>query len=368
MTQRPICLGNKHTNTIGNTSLSLFQFRLLVIIGTALLGSFMIADLALVPDPVSDIYITSRLYLQLPVCITFLLASFHPQFSKFYQMALAVTMLLLTFINYWLILMCWQMEAFAFPYEGTVMYSLFTLFVFRMSFKYSVPYSLIVLIGFASIVLTEPIYGNKTAVSLGFVVVGLIVGLLGVLQIERALKQLSKANKKLNRLSQIDHLTGIYNRRTFEARFSEQLSLQNRSGNCICVFIIDLDYFKGYNDGYGHVKGDNIIKLQASNLKKVFRRSSDIVARYGGEEFVVVSTQVTQEQCLELANNIINQWRDLKEPHGKVAGQHYVTCSVGFYLEQINQLSDKISMVKKADKALYQAKEQGRNCFVQYTQ
>ncbi|WP_144210695.1 GGDEF domain-containing protein [Shewanella donghaensis] len=361
-------MSNPIIKTIGSTSLNLIQVRLLIIIGTSLLASFMIADLALVPDSLASIYTTSRLYLQFPICFAFLLSSFHPKFPQFYQIALAITMLWLVYVNYWLIIMCWQVDRFPFPYEGTVMYSLFTLFVFRMSFKYSIPFSIIVLGGFAFILFYYPIYGDKNAVNLGFVFVGLIVGLMGVLQIENALKKLSKANDQLNVLSQIDHLTDIYNRRTYESRFTEQLSLNNRVGDSICVFIIDLDYFKHYNDGYGHVKGDNIIKLQASNLKKVFRRTSDIVARYGGEEFVVVTTQVNEAQCIELANRIIAQWQQLKEPHGQIENQQHVTCSVGFYLEKINEQSSKVAMVKKADKALYQAKENGRNCFVQYTQ
>lgn len=350
----------------GSTSLSLFQVRLSIIIGTFLLASFMVADLTIVPDSVASLYITSRLYLQFPMCFAFLLASFHPKFPQYYQIALAMTMLWLVYVNYWLIVMCWRVGEFSFPYEGTIMYSLFTLFVFRMSFKYSVPFSFMVLCGFAIVLFYYPIYGDKNAVNLGFVFVGLIVSLMGVMQIEGALRQFSKANAQLNVLSQIDHLTDIYNRRTYESRFSEQLNSNNRDGDSICVFIIDLDYFKHYNDGYGHVKGDNIIKLQASNLKKIFRRSSDIVARYGGEEFVVVTAQVTEAQCIELANNITRQWQDLKEPHGKIKNQPYVTCSIGFYLEKINNHSNKVSMVKKADKALYQAKENGRNCFVQF--
>ena len=348
------------------SSLSLKQIRLLIIIGTALLAGFMFADLSLLPDNLKPLYVQSRIAMQFPLCGLFFMASFHPLFLKHYQKILSIIMLGIIYINYWLIVRCWEVAQFAFPYEGTVMYSLFTLFVFRQSLKYGVAFSTLVIAGFALIILYYPIYDTQSSVNLGFVFIGLVIGLLGVQQIELALKKLSKANTILEKLSQIDHLTQIYNRGTYESRFEQQLSLNKRAGNSICVFIIDLDYFKDYNDGYGHVQGDKIIKLQAEHLKEIFSRKPDIVARYGGEEFVVVISQVTHEQCVEFANRIIEQWAIKKEKHGKGKAGPNVTCSIGFYLEQVTQSTSKSKMVKNADKALYQAKEQGRNMSVEY--
>ncbi|MDG1752399.1 MAG: GGDEF domain-containing protein [Thalassotalea sp.] len=213
-------------------------------------------------------------------------------------------------------------------------------------------FSTIVVIGFALLIISNPIYGAQSSVNLGFVFVGLIVGLMGVKHVEIALKKLSKANIILEKLSQTDPLTEIYNRRTYETRFTEQLCLNKRTGNSICVFIIDLDNFKDYNDGYGHVRGDKAIKLQAKHLTALFKREADIVARYGGEEFVVVVSKITEEKCIEFANNIIEQWALAKVKHGKGKAGDYVTCSVGFHLEQVSKDSDQTQMVKKADKAL----------------
>jgi len=273
---------------------------------------------------------------------------------------------MVTGINYWLIVTCWEVGRFPFPYEGTVMYSLFTLFVFRQTFKYGIIFSSIVVTGFALIVLIYPIYGVQNGINLGFVFIGSLVGLMGVHQVEGALKKLSTANITLETLSQIDHLTQIYNRRTYESRFTEQLFLNKRTGNSICVFIIDLDYFKDYNDGFGHVQGDEVIKIQAKYLTQLFRREADIVARYGGEEFVVVTSQVAHEQCIEFSNGIINQWSSAKIKHGKGKAGPHVTCSIGFYFEEVTKDTNQTKMVTKADKALYQAKEKGRNCFVEY--
>jgi diguanylate cyclase (GGDEF)-like protein len=324
----------------------------------------MFADLALLPENLSDVYIQSRVLMQFPLCGLFLLSSYHPSFLKHYQKILCLLMLSIIYINYWLIFTCWELAQFTFPYEGTVMYSLFTLFVFRQSFKYGIVFSSLVVIGFALLIISYPIYGAQNSVNLGFVFVGLIVGLMGVKHVEIALKKLSKANIILEKLSQTDPLTEIYNRRTYETRFTEQLCLNKRTGNSICVFIIDLDKFKDYNDGYGHVRGDKVIKLQAEHLTSLFKREADIVARYGGEEFVVVISNVTQEKCIEFAHCIIKQWSLAKVKHGKGKAGDFVTCSVGFHLEHVSKDSNQTQMVKSADKALYQAKEQGRNCFV----
>lgn len=343
---------SSYNQIIEQSNLSLKQIRLLIIIGTLLLAGFMFADLALLPESLSGVYIQSRVLMQFPLCGLFLLSSFHPSFLKHYQKILSILMLSIIFINYWLILTCWELAHFAFPYEGTVMYSLFTLFVFRLSFKYGIVCSTIVVIGFALLIISNPIYGAQSSVNLGFVFVGLIVGLMGVKHVEIALKKLSKANIILEKLSQTDPLTEIYNRRTYETRFTEQLCLNKRTGNSICVFIIDLDNFKDYNDGYGHVRGDKAIKLQAKHLTALFKREADIVARYGGEEFVVVVSKITEEKCIEFANNIIEQWALAKVKHGKGKAGDYVTCSVGFHLEQVSKDSDQTQMVKKADKAL----------------
>jgi diguanylate cyclase (GGDEF)-like protein len=342
------------------------HIRLLSLIGAALLSSFIFADLAILSTPLQDVYLTSRVYMQLPVCLVLFLLTFLPSYPKINQLTVCAVVLVLIYSNYWLIIQCWELEHFAFPYEGTVIYSLFALFGFRVRFNYALILAGISLTGFAFMVFTYPVYGELTLINFGFVTSSMIVGLIGVYQIENGLKKLRIANFQLTTLSQIDQLTNIYNRGTYESRFAEQLEINKRIGNTMCVYIVDLDNFKKYNDGYGHVQGDKIIKLQAEMLSRVFRRTTDIVARYGGEEFVVVTSNNTEQECEQLAKQIIAQWKTQKVPHNKSDVHNYVTCSIGYHFEQINLESEKESLVEKADKALYQAKAKGRNCAVQY--
>jgi len=340
--------------------------RILSVIGAALLCSFLAADLSVLPDTLQGVYFSSRLFVQLPVCAIFFLLTFLPSYPKIHQLTVCSVMLTLIYSNYWVIVQCWKMDDFAFPYEGTIIYSLFALFVFRISFNCALILCGIALAGFTFLTFSYPIYGVSNLINLCFVASSMVVGLLGLYQIESGLKKLRMVNFKLTGLSQIDQLTNIYNRGTYESRFTEQLEFNKRSGNTMCVFIVDLDSFKKYNDGYGHVQGDKVIKLQAEMLSGIFRRTSDIVARYGGEEFVVVTSNNTEQECEALAKQIIEQWRAQDIPHNNSDDKGHVTCSVGYYFERVNSQSDKETIVEKADKALYQAKANGRNCFVRY--
>jgi len=347
-------------------TISVKQIRWLIIIGTALLGGFMVPDLMILPSALHDTYIMHRVGLQFPVCVLFLISTFLPSFQKIYQPILFMCMLLITYINFALILRCWQFGQFAFSYEGTIMYSLFSLFIFRLNFKFGLPFAFIILLGFGLLLMNYPIYGEKNGINLGFVFIGLVVGLLGVYRLESAWKENRDKNEQLVHLSQTDPLTDILNRGTYEARFEEKLELSKRHGNTVCVYFIDLDYFKDYNDGYGHQQGDKIIQMQANMLKEIFQRSTDIVARYGGEEFVVVTSSISEEQSKVFAHQIIEKWRVKKVSHNKGQAGEYMSCSVGFYIEEANAETTIMELVKKADDALYLAKAKGRNCMVRF--
>jgi diguanylate cyclase (GGDEF)-like protein len=233
-----------------------------------------------------------------------------------------------------------------------------------LSYKYALIYAGFSVIGFSLMVTIYPIYGELTSVKLGFVLFGLMVVLMGVNRIEQTFKKLEIANGKLTTLSQIDQLTGIYNRGTFEAKFYDMLGFAKRMSTQVCVFMVDLDNFKDYNDGYGHLQGDKVIKLQSEILNEVFSRDFDLVARYGGEEFVIACIDNSPEQCETLAQEVINRWQHLQVTHGKGKGAAFVCCSIGFYCTVASRYHTKTQILENADKALYRAKESGRGRFV----
>jgi diguanylate cyclase (GGDEF)-like protein len=219
---------------------------------------------------------------------------------------------------------------------------------------------LLTLLGFGALVLSYPVYGQFSMVNFGYLSFGLGISLIGVRQIETVFGRFQQANEQLLHLSQTDSLTGLYNRGAFELNFDRLLSIATRTHTTISVFMLDLDNFKDFNDGFGHLRGDEVIQLQATILHEVFNRETDILARYGGEEFVVISLGNSPAECEVLAERILQSWRHKKVKHGKGKGQRFVNCSIGLINVLPNKDTEKKQLFDEADKALYAAKKSGR--------
>jgi diguanylate cyclase (GGDEF)-like protein len=347
-----------------SSTLRLQQLRLFIVIGTFFMMSFMLADLPILPESIKQAYLISRVGLQLPVMLVFLALTFLPFYARIHHQVLWISVLLVSYANCWVIVESWLIAEFSFPYEGMLFYALYATFVLRLSFKYAAIFLVLSALGFVAIAVTFPIYGDLTRVKVGFVIFGFCVILMAVNRIEQTFKKLNEANEKLTALGQIDQLTGIYNRGTFDQKFRDILSFAKRTSTPIGVFMIDLDNFKDYNDGYGHLQGDEVIKQQAQILSEIFSRDIDLVARYGGEEFVVVCIGNDQTQCETFAQKILDKWTMHKVPHCKGAGKATVSCSIGINWVRANKSHNTMTLLNVADKALYQAKKSGRATFV----
>ncbi len=170
--------------------------------------------------------------------------------------------------------------------------------------------------------------------------------------------------KKLLDDSNTDGLTQIYNRKYFDEAYDLAWRASARNNTPLNIIMIDIDYFKKYNDHYGHQEGDNALKKVAQALNELTRRADDTLARYGGEEFVIVSHSANEEQLNSKAQSILQSVRDLKIPHAQSGISTILTISCGACLitnsgPWMKNLKD-ISL-KTADEALYQAKNNGRN-------
>lgn len=167
--------------------------------------------------------------------------------------------------------------------------------------------------------------------------------------------RLLEERQTLNDLSMLDPLTGLYNRRGLQNRLDTLLSL-DASGHY--VLLLDIDYFKAYNDHYGHMMGDQAL-IQVSAAVRDAVRSRDIVTRYGGEEFMVVLTSTTAEAALQTAERIRQRVYDLKIPH---MFNHSVATNVTVSIGLAPLLGEEVeAALEQADKALYEAKHLGRN-------
>lgn len=173
--------------------------------------------------------------------------------------------------------------------------------------------------------------------------------------------------KKMSWLSTHDELTKIYNRRYFNEQINIEWKRLLRSQEYLSIIIIDVDFFKLYNDSLGHQTGDICLQNIAANLKLASRRSTDFVARYGGEEFVVLLPGVDIIGAKQVAENLQSQIRNLNMPHpsSKVSKKVTISMGVASMIPSLGCTYERL--IRFADQALYDAKETGRNKFSTYT-
>jgi diguanylate cyclase (GGDEF)-like protein len=180
-------------------------------------------------------------------------------------------------------------------------------------------------------------------------------------RVKERTRALSDANKQLESLSFTDGLTQLNNRRALEKFLINSFSRAQRTQKSLAVIMIDIDYFKAYNDQYGHLQGDDCLKLVANNLQSVFARDTDFVARFGGEEFIAVLENTAGEAAKKMAELVRLAIFDAQMPHiGSPFG--VVTVSLGVASAVPGEQNfTPAELIQKADQALYQAKMQGRN-------
>lgn len=173
--------------------------------------------------------------------------------------------------------------------------------------------------------------------------------------------KLKAENRKLEQLAMVDSLTGVANRRTFDYILSKEWSRGLRSRLPLGMLFIDIDYFKLYNDLYGHQQGDEALRMVASILKSSLGRSGDLIARYGGEEFAVILPETDLEGSVWVGHTLREQILSAKLPHkGSPIGAN-LTISVGCASQVPSRDVSADELVLAADRALYAAKEKGRN-------
>lgn len=176
-------------------------------------------------------------------------------------------------------------------------------------------------------------------------------------------KQLKDANKQLKKLSLEDELTNVNNRRAL-GLFIDNIIKHVPIETPISIIMMDIDNFKSYNDKYGHVNGDEVLKKISSKLNETARGAKDFVARYGGEEFVYIALQTDENEIYEIANEIREKIYNLKIAHEYSEVSNYVTASLGIATVVPDSTASIYEGIKNADISLYQAKYEGKNRIV----
>ena len=183
-------------------------------------------------------------------------------------------------------------------------------------------------------------------------------------ELQKLQQQLEETNEQLKLLSIRDGLTGLSNRRHFDQIYSEEWQRSLRFGGVLSLLLIDVDNFKLYNDHFGHILGDNVLKDVAVVLSREVQRNIDKVARYGGEEFIVILPDTNLPGAEMVAERIRQNIADLNIEHPKSLPSGTLTVSIGVASTQPKLELDPEKFLNEADINMYKAKDTGRNCWI----
>jgi len=197
-------------------------------------------------------------------------------------------------------------------------------------------------------------YWTDTTIAPDYDEEGRKVGYFGI-------RQIITSQKQIEILSITDELTGLYNRRYFNEIFKREFNRIKRAHKFLGLMIIDIDYFKQYNDTYGHQAGDSVLEKVGKALKASVKRSYEYSFRLGGEEFAIITSDDSNKRIMQLAHNIVDTIESLKIEHSKNSASDYLSISLGLVCTQIEESMSLDSLYKNADDLLYQAKQNGRN-------
>lgn len=178
---------------------------------------------------------------------------------------------------------------------------------------------------------------------------------------KQAEEDLARLYKEVEKLSLQDGLTGIANRRMIDQSLDKEWSRSLRNKSPLSLIMLDIDYFKQFNDNYGHLQGDECLIKIAKTLSQVTKREIDLIGRYGGEEFLVLLPETNEKQAIQFAQKCINAIKQLKIPHKNSKIDKMLTVSAGVSTTIPTQDSEAADLILEADKLLYCAKQNGRN-------
>jgi diguanylate cyclase (GGDEF)-like protein len=174
-------------------------------------------------------------------------------------------------------------------------------------------------------------------------------------------RELVDKNLELKKLAREDGLTGLANRRHFNEILEAEIKRAYRTRQFLSLILCDVDYFKRFNDHYGHVAGDKCLQVIGATLHSTFMRAGDLSARYGGEEFAVILPETTPENAEKLAEKLRQKIIAQDIPHAQSEALEVVSFSIGVVGAQVSRERNAEWFISAADKALYFSKENGRN-------
>ncbi|WP_171038092.1 sensor domain-containing diguanylate cyclase [Aquibacillus sediminis] len=180
-------------------------------------------------------------------------------------------------------------------------------------------------------------------------------------------EKLQKANQLLRNFSNVDGLTGVYNRRYFDQTLETEWERAHRYGRSVSLIMVDIDQFKNYNDTYGHLQGDECLKMVTKTIQTCLQRPTDVLARYGGEEFAIILPETNQQGACYIGERVRKEINSQNIPHESSEIKTNVTVSIGIATLIPSDDLSPTNLIEMADVALYKAKNRGKNRVEEYT-
>jgi diguanylate cyclase (GGDEF)-like protein len=327
---------------------------LVTVLGFALMDRWM---LGLSPTSVQD---KLRYTLHLPIVLMSIVLTGRNYFRKYYLPAISVAAPLFGIGSVLL-----MMESSGVPQtlmsSRLVLVAFFFYFMLGVSFRTALASNLIVLGSFVLLAISHNIpQGTAIYVFYTLVCANLFAG-AGCYALEYANRLAFLERRLLNEVATRDSLTGLLNRGAFEAAQAQVWAAPDRRASSMAVVMLDIDHFKGYNDRYGHQAGDQCLRMVAQAVRRAASRMADIVGRYGGEELIVLLPDSDAPQAQRVAENIVASVRALGIAHANSSTAAIVTVSIGVAVVRSAMTETFESAVRRADNALYAAKDAGRD-------
>ena len=205
---------------------------------------------------------------------------------------------------------------------------------------------------------TMDLQSNPECIAL--IIAGILISFLFSLTVQCTF-ELKHLREYFENMAIVDVLTNLYNRRYIDENINRLVKSVTRSNGILTLMVIDLDFFKNYNEAYGHGKGDICLKTVAGVLSKNLKRDNDFVARYGGEEFVLILPNTDENGAGIIAEKLLSNIRECRIPHEKSDVAEYVTVSIGAVTGGGNYTQSGDDYIGKAYDAMHMSKQNGRN-------
>ncbi|MEH6460761.1 GGDEF domain-containing protein [Chitinimonas sp. JJ19] len=324
-----------------------------------LFALFVLIDLTTLPSTIWERTVPIRLGLIIPAFAITLWLSYQQRWRAYLQWAVCLSALLTGLGTVGVIGVALARD-YPLPYEGILLVALFIYFIASLQWWHALLINAITLAGFLAM---ESALQPDTTLQLyhgAFMLTANIVGATGSYFLEYGTRTTFLVNALLHELAEHDGLTGLYNRRAFNTHLERAWRQAQREQRSLVLAMIDVDYFKRYNDYYGHAGGDKVLQLVADTINRHARRPLDIAARYGGEEFVLLWFNPATQELPHMGEQLRNAIAVQALPHmGSELG--HLTISLGLAQRAPGSGLTADDLLKAADEALYRAKQAGRN-------